>query len=177
MTVEIRLAHPDELVAYTKMLQPIYVATYVDESIGLTKDCFSEEVFASDQVQNYLRDKLTPRDGQRTWFATDDGAIVGTISITDNGDDCEMAAFYVRLDYQGRGIGKRLWHKALDFAGEKPITLDLYSHNHNAIELYTKWGFVEDVSRPRFYRRQAEWPEGLEAECLYMRREPNKNIG
>jgi ribosomal protein S18 acetylase RimI-like enzyme len=80
-----------------------------------------------------------------------------------------LRGFYVHPEFQGKGIGKRLWHLARRFAKQKDITCDIYTHNVKTIELYKTWGFVIDEKRGKFYRHWPEWPEGLQAKCLYMR--------
>lgn len=84
-----------------------------------------------------------------------------------------MRGFYVEKSYQGQGIGKTLWNKALEFAGKKDVILDTYSHN-KTITIYQKWGFIIDKAKGKFFRHWKEWPKGVKAECLYMRYEYNR---
>lgn len=170
MDISIRPADVVDLKAYTSMMQQTYANAYVNDSIGLTKDCFSVEVFNSPDTQAYLRSKLINSNVQQSWLAVNDGQIVGGIVIEDQGSSCELTGFYVLPHFQGQGIGRKLWQKALQFAKNKDITLDIYTHNKSAIELYKRWGFIEDASRPHFYRHWPEWPQAVQAECMYMRR-------
>ncbi len=114
--------------------------------------------------------KLTIR--KKVWFAYDSGKLIGAITIEDLGNECELRGFYVEKSYQGKGIGKSLWKKALEFAGKKDIILDTYTHNRT-IEIYKKWGFVVDETKGKFFRHWEEWPKGIKAECLYMRYKQN----
>ena len=173
MTIRIRPGLLDDLASYTVMMQETYEAAYVDESIGLTKACFSPEVFASGDTQAYLRSKLISTAAQQSWVAVDEGEIVGAVAVETKGSECEMTGFYVLPRYQGRGIGTMLWQKVLEFAGSRAIVLDIYTHNKKTIQLYEHWGFREDTARPHFYRHWPEWPESLQAESMYMRREPS----
>ncbi len=170
MNISIRPARVSDLKDYTSMMQQTYVHAYVDDSIGLTENCFSVEVFASPDTQAYLRSKLVSSQAQQSWLAENDVQIAGGIVIEDKGETCELTGFYVLPHFQGQGIGKKLWQKALQFAKNKDITLDIYAHNKATIEVYKHWGFAEDTSQPHFYRHWPEWPAGLQAECLYMRR-------
>jgi ribosomal protein S18 acetylase RimI-like enzyme len=172
MNVDVRLAKSSDLPAYTRMLQKVFEATYVDPALGLEKEHFSSEIFQNEHSQKYLASNLVQRDKQGCWLAFDGGKLIGAITITNNGEECEVKGFYVAQDFQGRGVGKKLWHEALQFAEGKDIVLDTYVHNTKTIELYTKWGLVLDTSRGEngyFYRHWPEWPEGLQAKCLYMR--------
>ena len=171
MTIRVRAATPDDLPAYTNMMQQTYESTYVDPSIGLTKACFSPEVFNSDDTQAYLRSKLVTDDTQKSWVAVDKDAVVGAVVVKSRGSECELSGFYVLPQYQGQGIGTRLWQNVLEFVGDRPITLDIYAHNKKTIQLYEHWGFHEDTTRPHFFYHWPEWPDDLRAEALYMRRE------
>jgi ribosomal protein S18 acetylase RimI-like enzyme len=97
------------------------------------------------------------------------GQLVGSISIIEREIDYELRGFYVATEYQNHGIGKKLWNKALTFAKNKDITLDIYEHNTKTIAMYKKWGFAIDSARGIFYRHWPEWPEGVQAKCFYMR--------
>ena len=171
MTVRIRPSMSGDLAAYTVMMQATYESAYVDESIGLTKACFSPEVFASDDTRDYLQSKLVNNDTQKSWMAVDEGAIIGAVTIEAHGSECKLSGFYVLPDYQGRGVGTMLWQKAVEFADGRAITLDIYTHNKKTIQLYEHWGFREDTTQPRLYYHWPEWPEGLRAEAMCMRRE------
>ena len=168
MNIILRESVQTDLANYTSMMQETYENAYVDDSIGLTKECFSNRVFDSDDTQSYLKSKLMNTDNQKSWVALDAGRIIGSIVVEDKGVDYELTGFYVLPSYQGHGIGKKLWSYAKKFARNKDIVLDIYFHNKKTIELYKHWGFEEDLSRPHFYRHWPEWPPGLQAECIYM---------
>jgi len=170
MKTTIRLARPDDLTQYTAMMQKTYEHAYTSDSIGLTKECFSIEVFNSKDTQDYLKSRLENNAAQQSWMAVYNNKIIGGVVAKDSAGECEMTGFYVLPKFQGVGLGKRLWQKVLNFAGDKDIVLDIYTHNKKAIEMYKKWGFTEDKNRARFYRHWLEWPEGVRAESLYMRR-------
>jgi ribosomal protein S18 acetylase RimI-like enzyme len=170
MKVSIRPAETRDLASYTKMMQKTYEDAYIDESIGLSKECFSKEVFNSNSTQEYLASKLVNDLKRKTWLAVDRSKIIGSVTIEDDGNNYEMTGFYVLPNYQRTGIGKQLWQKVQDFAKDKDIVLDIYSHNKKTIEMYKKWGFVVDEERGIFYRHWPEWPDGVQAESLYMRR-------
>ncbi|OGY25658.1 MAG: hypothetical protein A2Z24_00950 [Candidatus Woykebacteria bacterium RBG_16_44_10] len=169
MKISIRIASKRDLKDYTDLLQRTYQVAYTDEKIGLTKERFSKEVFATPHTQSYLKSNLVVNDKQKTWLAFLDSNLVGSITITDKSEECELRGFYVTPQYQGKGIGKKLWNLVLDFAGDKDIVLDLYSHNRKTIEMYKKWGFKIDKQKGVFYRHWPEWPEDLKAKSLHMR--------
>jgi len=169
MKLNIRLARVSDLPEYTKLLQKTYQDAYTNGKIGLTKECFSEEVFNTEDSQEYLRSNLDINDKQKTWFAFSDKELIGSITILDNGTKCDLRGFYVATNFQGKGIGKKLWQLAQNFAGNRDVILDTYAHNTKTIEIYKQWGFEIDTKKGEFYRHWPEWPEDLKAKCLYMR--------
>lgn len=167
--ITIQLAKENHIAAYTNLLQQTYEATYTNVPLGLTKECFSKEIFDSSDTQKYLLSNLTVTNKQRTWLTFDNKILVGSITIIEKESEYELRGFYVIPSYQGRGIGKKLWRKVFTFAKGKDITLDTYAHNEKTIEIYKKWGFVIDEEKGSFYRHWPEWPEGLQAKCIYMK--------
>ncbi len=174
MDISIRPAKASDIKDYTDLLQRTYEASYVNEKLGLTKDCFSKEVFATKNSQDYLKGNLVVNDKQKTWLAFLGSKLIGSVTIEDQGKECELRGFYVAVEHQGTGIGRKLWKKALAFAAGKNVGLNLYAHNQKSIEMYKKWEFQIDREKGEFYRHWPEWPEGLRAKCLYMRLENSK---
>ena len=65
-------------------------------------------------------------------------------------------AMAVALDERGRGVGSALLAAAIEWARTKrlhKLELDVFPHNKAAIELYRKFGFVEEGRRVQHYRR------------------------
>jgi ribosomal protein S18 acetylase RimI-like enzyme len=169
MNLYVRLAQEKDLKTYINFLQPTFETAYPYPEIGLTKECFSKENFASENSQQYFKSKLILNDNKKTWFVFDSKKLVGSITVYDNGRCCELSGFYVRKKYQGKGIGRGLFEIALKFAKGKEITLDVFVHNKRAIDIYKKWGFEIDNEKAHFYRRWPEWPEGVKVESIYMK--------
>ncbi len=169
MKIRFRLAVIEDLEAYTALLQQVYQDAYTNKDLGLTPECFSREVFMTPSTQEYLLSNLHHNETQQTWLAIGDNTLMGAVTIVDRGSECELRGFYVAVNLQGQGIGKQLFMKAKQFCAGKPIILDIYAHNLKTISLYQKWGFVIDETKPAFFRHWPEWPEGLQAKCIYMR--------
>ncbi|WP_235216036.1 ribosomal protein S18-alanine N-acetyltransferase [Mycobacterium kyorinense] len=67
--------------------------------------------------------------------------------------------------YQGRGIGRRLLNKLLDFADGGVVHLEVRTDNEAAIALYRSAGFTDVGLRRRYYRVSG-------ADAYTMRRDP-----
>ena len=169
MKFTIKLSDIKYLSKYTNLLQRVYENTYTNTKIGLTKECFSKEIFNTVNTQNYLRSNLINTENQKTWFAFDNDKLIGSITLQNKGREYELRGFYVDIEYQGKGTGKLLLKKVKEFAGDKDIVLDIYAHNGKTINIYKKWGFKIDKKKGIFYRHWPEWPEELKVKSIYMR--------
>ena len=57
----------------------------------------------------------------------------------------ELLQLYVRLGYQSRGLGARLFEAALEWleARNSPVYVGVWSENHGAQRFYGRYGFVK----------------------------------
>ena len=71
------------------------------------------------------------------------GLVAGTSWITWDGRRLFLHHFAIRPDLQGKGLGRALALKSLEFAHEKnaPMKLEVHKSNHTAIHLYRSLGF------------------------------------
>jgi ribosomal protein S18 acetylase RimI-like enzyme len=167
-SVRIRPARKSDLNRYTSFLQRMYQQTFTDDKIGLTKDCFSKKVFSSAGRQEYIRSNLKKSREQRTWLAFLGPTLVGSVTIVVDGKICKIRGFYVAMEFQGRGLGKKLFNRALAFADGKPLCLRTYLHNKSAIAIYKKWGFRVDKREGVGYVHYPEWPRRLKVKAIRM---------
>ncbi len=170
--ITIRLSRKSDLRAYTDLLQRTFQRTYASEKLGLKRAYFSRRVFNTESTQDYLKESLRQGSNQRAWLAFYGSRLVGSVTMTRKGKDCELRGFYVDSRVQGKGIGKALYNLGMKFAGSRDIVLDLYAHSTKTLGMYKRWGYRIDRTRGRngvFYRHWPEWPEGIRAKCYYMR--------
>ncbi len=167
MEISVRQARKSDIKKYTDLMQRTFQKTYTNERIGLTKDCFSREVFATKDTQKYLKSMLVVNRDQKTWLAFRGSKLVGSITASRKGKETEIKSFYVDPKYQGKGIGKQLWILAMDFA-KYHIVLEIYAHNKRTIDMYRKWGFRIDKKKGAVHSHWPEWPEGLTAKRIFM---------
>ena len=85
--------------------------------------------------------------------------VVGYTCLWHLEDQLEVANFAVSPDYRSKGIGEKLMKRILSEAKEracKSIILSVRESNKTAINLYTKFGFVEVGRRKKYYRLPTE---------------------
>ena len=95
---------------------------------------------------NSLSERYGPPDGAIV-IAYADGMSAGCVALHKlSGDICEMKRLYVRDDYKGLGIGKKLITMILEKALElnyRFIRLDTLPTMEKAQELYEAFGFYD----------------------------------
>ena len=106
-----------------------------------------EEGFEYDPVKDYDLDDITAYyhdNGGIFFIGTVDGNVIGTSAVRriDN-KRCEIKRIYVKKEFRGRGYGRELFLRALEFAKVHypDITLKTDRSLAGAIALYEKFGF------------------------------------
>lgn len=88
---------------------------------------------------------LPPRGG--AWIARVDGKVAGCIALRPIDDGtCEMKRLWVRPDFRGLGLGRRLAEASIRAgreAGYRAMCLDTLGQMNEAHALYESLGFVE----------------------------------
>lgn len=81
------------------------------------------------------------------WCLVYDNKIIGTVGVNKlSADKCELKSLYLLNEYYGKGLGKKMLDKALEYAKKnwfKEVYLETLSISERAIKLYAKNGFVE----------------------------------
>ena len=80
-------------------------------------------------------------------IAKENNDVIGCVGFTNIGDKiCEMKRLFVNDNYKGKGIGKKLVEKIIEYAKLKKykiIRLDTINTMEAALNLYYKIGFYE----------------------------------
>ncbi len=125
-----------------------------------------EEVISIDQVSFSLpwpprsfQYELTDNPASRCWVAELDGHVMGMLVGWLIVDEIHIATIATHPDFRGRGIGKKLLSFALEAAmdeGAISTFLEVRESNTAALEMYRKFGYVEDGRREGYYKDNAE---------------------
>jgi RimJ/RimL family protein N-acetyltransferase len=84
------------------------------------------------------------------------GDLVGEIRIDPSWMGFGEIGMMVAAGWRGRGVGTALVARAIEWAQERglhKLALSVFPHNHVAIALYRKFGFVEEGRLRRHVRR------------------------
>jgi [ribosomal protein S18]-alanine N-acetyltransferase len=125
-----------------------------------------EQVVAIDQVSFSLpwpprsfQFELTDNPASRCWVAELDGRVVGMLVGWFIVDEIHIATIATHPDFRKQGIGEKLLAFALQSAkdeGAASSFLEVRESNTAALELYRKFGYVEDGRREGYYKDNDE---------------------
>jgi putative acetyltransferase len=108
-----------------------------------------------------IRRYYLEREG-RFWVLVDGGRVVGTVAGVNAGDGaCEVKRLYLLAEYRGRGLGRALMARVLDWAAASGYRrVDAWSDERlrTAHAMYERLGFTrigertaDDIDRSREY--------------------------
>jgi len=125
----------------------------VDQVAGLEKICFSDP-WSKETFLEELKLKLAI-----PLVVKLEEKVVGYTCLWHLDDQLEVANFAVSPDHRKKGVGEKLMKRILVEAKErgcKSIVLSVRESNQGAVNLYTKFGFVEVGRRKKYYRLPTE---------------------
>ena len=82
--------------------------------------------------------------------------LIGLLNVEPSRHGFGEIGMAVAREWRGRGVGSALLAAAIEWAhgqGLHKLSLGVFAHNTAAIELYRKFGFVEEGRRIEQYRR------------------------
>lgn len=117
--------------------------------------------FHSQESEAHIKSFLTNKLGLWLIALNEQEKIVGEIDITIKNfariRHQGSLTMGIVPTYQGLGLGSALMDQALSWAQQNGLTrveLSVFAHNHKAIKLYKKYGFVIEGIRKNFLRHQ-----------------------
>ena len=137
-------------------IQTVYVETWLDTypnaEAGITRgdiEAMFGDAFTEDTLQK-RRAALArpPEDGKLFLIAKDGEKVVGLCGLTKQQGFNKLGSIYVLPEYQGKGIGKKLWEAVVLFMDkEKDTIVQVATYNEKAIAFYEKLGFADTGKR------------------------------
>jgi ribosomal protein S18 acetylase RimI-like enzyme len=149
--IEISVATPEDVQGITEVMYKTWLATYPHEELGITIDDIEDrykDSFTETSLQKRAEQIANIPKGQSLFLAKDKDAVVGICRVVITENKNQLQAIYILPEYQGRGIGNKLWERGKEmFNTENDIFVNVASYNKNAIAFYEKLGFKDTGKR------------------------------
>lgn len=142
---------PEDAEGTINVYYKTWLDTYPNEKLDITREDIEnsyKDAFSPGEIKK-LKDKIEHLDkNTRRLVAKNGDKIVGVATAVIKEDNNELRTIYVLPEYQGRGIGKKLWMETKKFFDPtKDIVVNVVTYNQNTIEFYKKLGFVDTGKR------------------------------
>lgn len=161
-------ARPEDVEATRTIVRDAWLRIYPNQEHGITlEDLQGIDWFTE---MDRRRQEIIKSKDKHTWVLRDDkGVVVGFCKATKIDEIGEIDAMYVVPELEGKGFGKKLIQKAIEWLGiDVNIRLEVVSYNTHAIGFYKKMGFQETTNPLK--SRQTQLPSGKEIPRIEMMR-------
>ena len=143
MPIKITAATPRLARAIDDVFVRTWLGAYPNREAGISERDVSEH-FAkrkSRLERRRLRLGSLP-ENEGVFVAKERNRVPGMCVVKKDGEKNELQAIYVLPEHQGKGIGKLLWQRAVEFFdSELPVVLQVARYNESAISFYERLGF------------------------------------
>jgi ribosomal protein S18 acetylase RimI-like enzyme len=151
MKLEITNAKSEDSEGIQKVFYETWIATYPNEQYGITLDNLKyrwQDMLSPKAITNLKELISTLDDNFRFLVAKADDKVVGASFLEKNEDHNRLQSVYILPEYQGQGIGRKIWEEAKTFFDlTKDTVVDVAIYNTKAIDYYKKLGFIDTGKR------------------------------
>jgi ribosomal protein S18 acetylase RimI-like enzyme len=124
-----------------------WLATYPNEKVGVTIEDIEDrykDAFEGERLEKRKEAITNPEPNEKFILAKDGERVIGICYGDIQEDKNQLRAIYILPEYQGRGIGTKLWEAILPFFDKtKDTYVEVVDYNEKAINFYKKIGFVD----------------------------------
>lgn len=151
--VKIFNAVPEDAFGITNLLYKTWLETYPNKENGITvediEDSYKDE-FTEEKIENLKKIIRELPENKKRLVAKEGDNILGYCTVIRNTDSNHLQTLYVLPEFQGKGIGRKLWEEALKFLDPtKDTFVQVADYTENAINFYKKLGFVDTGKRTK----------------------------
>lgn len=161
-------ATPEDIEAMIGIKRDRWLAIYPNEKYGITTEDLSAIDWYNPEGLAKRKKELVGSIDKHTWVLKNDkGDIVGFCKATKLGELGEINAMYTMPGFEGKGLGKKLMDKSLEWLGAvSGVKLKVVAYNTSAIGFYKKFGFQETATKIDYGGTQL--PSGKEIPRIEM---------
>ena len=125
-------------------------ASHVDELAELNRQLIEDERHPNPMTRSELAERMVRwmEEGYQCYLAWVGGATAGYCLFLDHGQHYYLRQLFVARGHRRRGVATALmdWMYANVWSG-KPVRLDVFAHNEEAVAFYRAYGFRVAVLR------------------------------
>jgi len=141
-------AIPADAEAIAHVVSTTWLSTYPNEELGITKEDIEERVKnrqSPEELEKTRRRIVEGKPNQKAFVAKELETVVGFCSVIKEPEFNQLKAIYILPEYQGQGVGQKLWAQTLEFFSDNKnkIIVQVATYNQQAIGFYKKLGFRE----------------------------------
>lgn len=151
---KIENAKPEDVEAMRSIVRDNWLVIYLNEKYGINiEDIKNIDWFNPEILEKRRKEIIENKDTVQTFvLKNDENKIVGFCKVSKLDNMGEIDGMYVIQELQGKGLGKKLMEKALEWLGQNTdIKLKVVIYNTRAIEFYKKFGFKETENKITSY--------------------------
>lgn len=146
--LEVQFATPEDAAGIFDVQRQTWIDTYPNAEAGITEQDIRNRVegehgeLVADKIAWWRKGIETSGENRAIFVVRDEDKVVGFVAPGIMDDQRRIGAIYVLPEAQGKGLGRKLLDKAIDWHGrDEDIYLHVASYNDNAIGFYEKNGF------------------------------------
>lgn len=143
--VEISPAKPEDARALQEVFYQTWLATYPNEEEGITEEDVEDRYKDrnSEEKTKEREKRIQDLPSTTKYFVARQGEKIIGLCLAEKQEGCnQLKAIYVLPEFQGKGLGSKLWKEAKDFLGSTEDTfVEVAKYNKNAIDFYSRLGF------------------------------------
>lgn len=122
---------------------------YIDQIIEIENECFLEP-FKKENIIYELEENAF----SVFYLAVIDNKVVGFLDYWITFDSSTICQIAVKKEYRNKGVASLLLERMFEDLKDKEVvvsTLEVRTHNTNAINLYLKHGYFKEIVKPNYY--------------------------
>lgn len=165
-------AKPEDVEVMIDIKRARWLEIYPNEKYGINaEDLLSIDWYNPEDLARRRKELAETREDTHTFVLKNkENKIVGFCKASKIDVYGEINATYTLSGFEGKGLGKILIQKALEWLGlDLDIKLKVVAYNSNAIGFYKKFGFKETTTKVDYGGTQL--PSGKEIPRIEMVRE------
>lgn len=145
--LEVTIATPEDARGMKEVSYRSWLATYPNEEAGITLEDIQErlkDALSDEKIAQKIEQLASIPENEKYIVAREDGKVVGFCHAKKYPDKNQLHAIYVLPEYEGKGIGSKLWGEVQKFFDPaKDTMVEVATYNTNAINFYRKIGFKD----------------------------------